>query len=95
MRLSAWFLESDTEINGRYTRFYYAGVQDDAVMAGFCPTCGGGRFFRSGDYLRGHIGIAVGNFADPAYLTPDHIHWWPNRPRWLGDLAGPTPLDGN
>lgn len=95
MALSAWFLESDVQIKGDYTRYYYTGAPDDALMAGFCPLCGGGKFFRTGDYLRGHVGIAVGNFADPTYLRPDHIHWWPNRPDWLGAPIGPTPLDGN
>ncbi len=95
MALSAWFDEADTTINGDYIRYYYAGTQDDRLMAGFCPICGGGRFFRTGTYLPGHIAIAVGNFADPAFPAPDHIHWWPNRPAWLGAPLGPTPLNGN
>jgi len=92
---SAWFDADQVQISGAYSRYYYTGAQDEALMAGFCPICGGGKFFTSGDYLPGHIGIAVGNFADPAYLVPDHIHWWPNRPVWLDKVAGPTPLDGN
>lgn len=55
-------------------------------MADFCPVCGSGKFFRTGDYLRGHVGITVGNFADPSYLMPDHIHWWPNRLGWAHPL---------
>ncbi len=95
MTLSAWFLQSDVQIDGDYIRNYYAGAQDDSLMAGFCPICGGGRFFRTGDYFRGHIAIAVGNFAESAYLMPDHMHWWPDRMPWQGDLHGPTPLNGN
>jgi hypothetical protein len=74
LSLSAWFPETDVRIEGEYTRFYYNAVDDETQMAGFCPTCGGGKFFRTGSYLEGCIGIAVGNFADPDFPMPDHIH---------------------
>jgi hypothetical protein len=93
--LSAWFEESGVTISGDFTRFFYTGAEDSSLMAGFCPTCGGGRFFRTGAYHPGCIGIAVGNFADPGFPAPDHVHWWPNRPHWMGEPLGPTLLDGN
>lgn len=95
MKLSAWFPEVGVRVEGPFTTWHYAGNGDPALTACFCPTCGGGRFFRSGDYLRGCIGIAVGSFADPAFPAPDHIHWWPDRPHWLGAPLGPTLLEGN
>ena len=95
MKLSAWFPEDSVRVDGAFTTWRYAGTDDPDLTACFCPTCGGGRFFRSGDYLRGTIGIAVGAFADPAFPAPDHIHWWPDRPRWLGTPLGPTLLEGN
>lgn len=95
MTLSAWFPEEGVAIEGPHAIWHYTAAQDPALMAGFCPTCGTGRFFRTGDYLRGCIGIAVGNFADPGFAAPDHIHWWPDRPHWLGPPAGPALLEGN
>lgn len=95
MSLSAWFPEEGVAIEGAYTTWTFAGEGRPDLMAGFCPVCGTGRFFRTGDYLKGCIGIAVGNFADPSFPPPDHIHWWPNRPHWLGQPDGPAVLEGN
>lgn len=95
MRVSAWFPDTDVRIEGPFTTWFYRDNGDPAMTACFCPTCGGGRFFRTGDYLKGCIGIAVGNFADPGFQAPDHIHWWPDRPHWLGNPVGPTLLEGN
>lgn len=95
MTMSAWFPETAVTIEGDYITWHYAGSHDSKLMAGFCRTCGGGRFFRTGDYLPGTIGIATGNFADPAFPAPDHIHWWPDRPHWLGAPHGPETLPGN
>jgi hypothetical protein len=93
--LSAWFAECRVAISGAYTTFFYTGAEDPTLMAGFCPRCSGGKFFRTGDYLQGCIGISVGSFADPGFPPPDHIHWWPDRPHWLGLPLGPKVLDGN
>ena len=92
---SAWFPESSVTIHGAFTRFYLTDTPDPHLMAGFCDTCGGGRFLRSGDYLKDCIAISAGSFADPAFLAPDHIHWWPDRPHWLGQPHRPTLLPGN
>lgn len=93
--LSAWFPEAAVVISGSFTTYYFTGTPDPDLMAGFCPQCGGGKFFRTGEYLKGCIGIAVGNFADPDFPAPEHIHWWPNRPHWLGTPDGPDLLAGN
>jgi hypothetical protein len=95
MKVSAWFPEGDVRIDGAFTTWHCSPAKSPSLVACFCPTCGGGRFFRSGDYLPGCIGIAVGHFADPTFPAPDHIHWWPDRPRWLGPPLGPTLLEGN
>jgi hypothetical protein len=95
MKLSAWFPETGVRIEGDFSTWHHAGTDAPGLTACFCPTCGGGRFFRTGDYLPGTIGIAVGAFADPAFPAPDHIHWWPDRPLWLGPPLGPTLLEGN
>jgi hypothetical protein len=75
--------------------YHFSQPEDPRLMAGFCPTCGGGKFFRTGDYLGDCIGISAGSFADPAFLAPDHIHWWPDRPQWMGPAVGPHLLEGN
>ncbi|HEY6917724.1 MAG TPA: GFA family protein [Tabrizicola sp.] len=95
MKLSAWFPEADVAVEGTFATWHPAGPDAPLLTACFCPTCGGGRFFRSGDYLTGCIGIAVGHFADPGFPAPDHIHFWPDRPHWLGAPLGPLLLEGN
>lgn len=95
MKYSAWFPETGVRVEGPFTTWHYAGMDAPDLTACFCPKCGGGRFFRTGDYLRGCIGIAVGHFADPGFPAPDHIHLWPDRPVWLGTPGGPTLLEGN
>lgn len=96
MTTSAWLPETAVTIEGDYITWHCTETADPALMAGFCRTCGTGRFFRTGAYLPGTIGIATGNFADPAFPdpafpAPDHIHWWPDRPHWLGPPNGPPP----
>ncbi|MDZ4087286.1 MAG: GFA family protein [Tabrizicola sp.] len=95
MKLSAWFPEDAVRVDGALTTLFCAGTDDAAVTTCFCPTCGGGRFFRTEYDLRGTIGIVLGAFADPAFPAPDHIHWWPDRPHWSGMPLGPTLLEGN
>ena len=95
MKYSAWFPDSAVQVHGTFTTWHPVLPEDPDLAACFCPTCGGGRFFRTGAYLKGCIGIAVGCFADPDFPAPDHIHWWPDRPRWLGPPVGPELLEGN
>ena len=92
---SAWFAQSAVTIQGPYLTYFYSDRVDPQEMAGFCATCGGGKFFRTGDYLSDCIGISAGSFAAPEFLAPDHIHWWPDRPTWMGAPQGPQLLDGN
>jgi hypothetical protein len=82
-------------MRGAYQSYQYADPEDPRQVVGFCVTCGGGKFFRTGDYLSDCIGIAAGSFADADFLEPDHIHWWPNRPKWLNADQGPHLLNGN
>jgi hypothetical protein len=60
-----------------------------------CAICGGGGYFLSGEYLPHCIAIRAGYFADPDYPSPQHIHWWPKRPRWLKAPVGADLLNGN
>jgi hypothetical protein len=80
---------------GAYLTYHFSEPVDPLQMAGFCANCGGGKFFRTRDYLSDCIGISVGSFASPDFLAPDHIHWWPDRPTWLGAPQGLHLLDGN
>ena len=94
MLLSGWFPQAGVAISGAYTRFTPDPANRDAMM-GFCPICGTGHFFRSGAYLPGTIAISIGSFADPDFPAPAHIHWWPDRPHWMGPPLGPELLAGN
>ena len=92
---SAWFPEAAVTIQGAYLTYHFSDPVDPRQMTGFCATCGGGKFFRTGDYLSDCIGISAGSFAAPDFLHPDHIHWWPDRPTWMGTPDGPHVLHGN
>lgn len=94
MLLSGWFPQEAVDIVGTYT-VHLPDPSAPGHMRGFCPTCGTGHFFRSGDYLPGTIAISIGSFADPGFPPPGYIHWWPDRPRWLAPPTGPVLLDGN
>ncbi len=93
MTVSAWYPESQVvSITGACSAWAPDGPASETV---FCPTCGGGGYFRTGDYLPDCIGIRIGTFADPSFPKPPHIHWWANRPHWLPAPEGIELLDGN
>lgn len=93
---AAWFAAEDvTEISGDYTVWHPKGEATPEVMSAFCPVCGGGGFWKSGDYLPGTLGFDVGTFADPGFPPPAHVHWSGSRPGWVAIEDGIELLDGN
>lgn len=49
---------------------------------GFCPTCGGSVFARTGDEVELHLGT----LDAPGLFTPDYEGWMVRREPWLPDL---------
>ena len=84
MSHSAWFPEAAVTIEGDYTVHHHRGSEHPDRYRCFCPTCGTGRFFRSGASFPDAIGFAVGSFADPAFPPPAFVLYWDDRPAWLG-----------
>ena len=96
MGWAAWFAADDViDISGRYSVWYRNGEADPDVMSVFCSICGGGGFWKSGDYLPGTIGFNVGTFADPDFPPPAHVHWSEVRPKWIGIKGDIELLEGN
>jgi len=48
----------------------------------FCPDCGGTVYWTL-DLRPQHIGIAVGNFADPAFQSPGRAVWTQHKHDWV------------
>jgi hypothetical protein len=48
----------------------------------FCPECGGTVYWTV-DLRPQHIGIAVGNFADPAFAPPTRAVWMQHKHDWI------------
>lgn len=84
MSSSAWFTEAAVTVEGDYTLHHHRGSEHPDRYRCFCPTCGTGRFFKSGAAFPGTIGFAVGSFADPDFPPPRYVLYWGNRPTWLG-----------
>lgn len=93
MTVTAWFPKSQIVSMTGETMTWQPGGAGTEVYR--CKRCGGGGYFLTGDYLPDCIGINVGHLADPHFGVPDHVHWWPDRPRWLGTPDGVELLDGN
>lgn len=93
MTLTAWFPKNAMRHVAGETMMWQTGGPGTEVYR--CARCGGGGYFLTGDYLPHCVGMNVGHFADPDFPAPDHIHWWPDRPHWLGTPEGVECLDGN
>jgi hypothetical protein len=48
----------------------------------FCPNCGTSLYFEA-EQLPGHIGVAVGAFADPQFSPPTVSVWEESKHPWL------------
>lgn len=93
MTVTAWYPRDQlVSVEGNTMMWQPGGDGTDVYR---CATCGGGGYFLTGSYLPDCIGVNVGHFADPDFPAPAHIHWWPNRPRWLQAPNRVELRDGN
>ena len=62
----------------------------NALTFHFCPTCGSTVYWE-GEGFPGHVAIAIGNFADPAFPPPTIAVWEEERHPWVVLPPGTPP----
>ena len=86
--LGAWFPAKDVECSGDAAEYVRVGDSGDTWVQRFCPTCGTTLYWTLESMLPGHIGVAVGCFADPEFPRPTHSVFGASRHRWLSQPTG-------
>lgn len=82
----AYFRRQNVALEGApktYTR--RVGDSERTVTDYFCPNCGG-TVYCTVDLRPQHVGIAVGNFADPAFVAPARSVWTQHKHHWVSLL---------
>jgi len=82
----AWFSPDQLTISGNATQFTRKSDAGRSVSARFCPVCGSTVYWEA-EAFPGHIAVAVGSFADPAFPAPALSGWEKRRHHWLAPLA--------
>ena len=81
----AWFTQQQTTISGDSTQFTRQSDAGRSVSFRFCPICGSTVYWEA-EAFAGHIAVAVGSFADPAFPAPTHSGWEAKRHHWVEPL---------
>jgi len=82
----AWFQRQQATISGNATEFARQSDAGRWVSARFCPICGSTVWWEA-EAFPGHIAVAVGAFADPAFPAPTLSGWERRRHHWLEPLG--------
>lgn len=82
----AWFRREQTTTSGNATEFTRRSEAGRWVLARFCPVCGSTVYWEA-EAFPGHVGVAIGAFADPAFPAPTLSGWEKRRHHWLAPLA--------
>jgi hypothetical protein len=70
----AWLTQQQTTISGNSTQFTRQSDAGRSVSFRFCPICGSTVYWEA-EAFPGHIAVAVGSFADPAFPAPMYSGW--------------------
>jgi hypothetical protein len=81
----AWFTQQQTTISGNSTQFTRQSDAGRSVSFRFCPVCGSTVYWEAEAFV-GHIAVAVGSFADPAFPAPTYSGWEAKRHHWVEPL---------
>ena len=81
----AWFTQQQTTISGNSTQFSRQSDARRSVSFRFCPICGSTVYWEA-EAFPGHIAVAVGSFADPAFPAPTYSGWEAKRHHWVEPL---------
>jgi hypothetical protein len=81
--VGAYFLRSAVKMAG-LTKTYVRSVDgsERTITNHFCPRCGNTVYWTL-DLRPQHIGIAVGNFADPDFRAPMRAVWAQHKHAWV------------
>lgn len=80
--VGAYFPEERVTFAGETTQYARPTDSGESFIQHFCPNCGTTLFWRAGK-LPGHVGIAVGAFADPSFPPPVRSVWEQSRHGWI------------
>jgi hypothetical protein len=87
----AWFSRQQiVSISGNSTKFTRKSDAGRSVTFRFCPRCGSTVCWEAEAFL-GHIAVAVGAFADPAFPAPRFAGWEQRRHHWVAPFQTPAP----
>jgi hypothetical protein len=83
----AWFSrEQIISISGNSTPFTRQSDAGRWVKFQFCPMCGSTVYWQA-EAFPGHIAVAVGSFADPAFPAPTLSGWEARQHPWVEPLG--------
>lgn len=80
--VGAYFRNIQVNPSGASKVFVRDAQNGRKLRAHFCPECGTSVYWEP-DFLPGHLGIAVGTFADPSFPAPTMSVWEQSRHVWL------------
>jgi hypothetical protein len=83
--VGAYFPEERLMFEGKTSQYSRPTDSGESFIQHFCPGCGTTLFWRAGKFP-GHVGIAVGAFADPSFPQPARSVWEQSRHSWI-DLS--------
>lgn len=78
----AWFTQQQTTISDNSTHFTRQSDAGRSVSFRFCSKCGSTVYWEA-EAFPGHIAVAVGSFADPAFPAPAYSGWGAKRHHWV------------
>jgi len=78
----ARFPAEQVKISGQSSDYVHVGTSGKAVTFHFCPTCGGGLFFINAS-MPETIAVALGNFEDPWFATPNFSVFENRKMAWV------------
>jgi hypothetical protein len=83
--VGAYFREEHVALSGETKQFARPTDSGLALVTQFCTTCGTTVYWRA-EKFPGHVGVAVGAFADPSFPVPQRSVWEQSRHAWV-DVA--------
>ena len=81
--VGAYFPHNAVTLSGK-TKTFVRKVENTGrtITNHFCPDCGTTVYWMA-DLRPNHIGIAVGNFADPQFKAPARAVWTQHKHEWI------------
>ena len=86
--VGGYFVRGAVTFSGK-TKTFVRKVENTArtITNHFCPECGTTVYWTA-DLRPNHIGIAVGNFADPQFQAPTRAVWTQHKHEWIALPSG-------